>query len=171
MIAVASTGALSNIAKVFLILHVVMAVVMVGAGYAQPIVMANLKKGGANRVPLIRVSKGISHGFTMPFILIQPLTGAGLILTTHNLWNPFHSANRWLFAAIVLFVVIFVLDMFVSAPRIRRMHKLAEAGDYDGEAFEKDLALLGKVGPMLGILFLTITVLMIWKPGAPDLHF
>ena len=164
-------GPLSNLAKFFLVLHVVMAVVMVGAGYAQPIVMANLKKGGANRVPLIRVSKAISHGFTMPFILIQPLTGLGLILTTHNLWNPFHSANRWLFAAIVLFAVLAFLDLVVAAPRIRRMHKLAEAGDYDGEVFEKDLAFLGKVGPMLGILFLTITILMIWKPGAPDLHF
>jgi uncharacterized membrane protein len=70
-----------------------------------------------------------------------------------------------------LFVVLFVLDFFVTGPAIRRMHRLAEAGDYDGEAFEKDLAMLNKVGPMLGILFLTITVLMIWKPGAPDLHF
>lgn len=91
-------------------------------------------------------------------------------MTTHDLWNPFRSANRWLFASIVLFAIIVVLDVFVSAPRIRRMHKLAEAGDYDSEAFEKDLALLNKVGLMLGILFLTITILMIWKPGAPNLH-
>ena len=161
---------MSALARVFLVLHVVMAVVMVGAGYTQPIVMANLKKGGANRVPLMRVSKGIAQGFTLPFLLIQPITGLGLILTTHDLWNPFRSANRWLFASIVLFVILVVLDVFVSAPRIRRMHKLAEAGDYDGEMFEKDLAFLGKIGPILGILFLTITVLMIWKPGAPNLH-
>jgi hypothetical protein len=51
------------------------------------------------------------------------------------------------------------------------MQKLAEAGDYDGPVFEKDLAMLNKVGPVLGLLFLTITVLMIWKPGAPNLHF
>ena len=158
------------LARVFLILHVVMAVVMVGAGYAQPIVMANLKKGGPNRVPLMRVSKAIAHGFTLPFLLIQPITGVGLILTTHDLWNPFESANRWLFASIVLFAVLVVLDVVVSAPRIRRMHKLAEAGDYDGEMFEKDLAFLGKIGPILGILFLAITILMIWKPGAPNVH-
>jgi hypothetical protein len=170
MIPVASLALLSAPALVFLILHVVMAVIMVGAGYVQPIVMARLKERGPNRVPLIRVSKGIAQGFTMPFILIQPLTGAGLILTTHNLWNPFRSANRWLFAAIVLFIVIFVLDFFVAAPAIRRMHALAEAGDYDSPAFEKDHAMLGKVGPILGILFLTITVLMIWKPGAPSVH-
>jgi uncharacterized membrane protein len=162
---------LSNLARFFLVLHVVMAVVMVGAGYAQPIVMAGLKNGGPNRVPLMRVSKGIAQGFTLPFILIQPVTGIGLILTTHNLWNPFHSANRWLFAAIVLFAIIVILDVFVSGPRVRRMHTLAEAGDYDGEAFEKDLAVLQKVGPMLGILFVTITVLMILKPGGADLHF
>jgi hypothetical protein len=161
---------LSNLAKFFLVLHVVMAVVMVGAGYAQPIVLAGLKKGGANRVPLVRVSKGIAQGFTLPFILIQPITGVGLILTTHNLWNPFRSANRWLFASIVLFVILAFLDLIVAAPRIRRLHALAEAGDYESEAFEKDLALLGKVGPILGILFLTITVLMIWKPGAPPVH-
>jgi len=161
---------MSALARVFLVLHVGMAVVMVGAGYAQPIVMAGLKKGGANRIPLMRVSKGIAQGFTLPFLLIQPITGVGLILTTHDLWNPFRSANRWLFTSIVLFAIIVVLDVFVSAPRIRRMHALAEAGDFDGEAFEKDLALLNKVGPMLGILFLTITVLMIWKPGAPNVH-
>jgi uncharacterized membrane protein len=166
-----SGGPLTGLAKVFLILHVVMAVIMVGAGYVYPLVMANMKERGANRVPLMRVMKAIANGFTMPFVLIQPLTGLGLILTTHNLWNPFHSSNRWLFAAIVLFVIIFVLDTFVSAPAIRRMHKLAEAGDFDGPAFEKDLAMLNKIGPVLGILFLTITVLMIWKPGAPSLHF
>lgn len=163
-------GPLSNLAKFFLVTHVVMAVVMVGAGYAQPIVLANIKERGPNRVPLIRVSKAIARGFTLPFVLIQPLTGAGLILTTHNLWNPFRSPNRWLFAAIVLFVILAYLDFFVAAPRIRRLHELAEAGNYDGEAFEKDLAVLNKVGPMLGILFLVITVLMIWKPGAPSVH-
>lgn len=163
-------GPLSTLALFFLVTHVVMAVVMVGAGYTQPILLANLKKGGANRVPLIRVSKAIAHGFTLPFVLIQPLTGAGLILTTHNLWNPFRSANRWLFAAIVLFVILAFLDVFIAAPKIRRLHALAEAGDYEGEAFEKDLAILNKVGPMLGILFLVITVLMIWKPGAPEVH-
>jgi uncharacterized membrane protein len=70
----------------------------------------------------------------------------------------------------VLFVIIFILDAFVSAPAIRRLHKLAEAGEYDDPAFERDLARLNKVGPVLGLLFLTITVLMIWKPGAPNVH-
>ena len=163
-------GPLSNLAKFFLVTHVVMAVVMVGAGYVQPIVLSRLKEKGPHRATLIGVSKAIAMGFTMPFIFVQAATGTGLILTTHNLWNPFRSANRWLFAALVLFVVLFILDAFVAAPAIGRMHKLAEAGDYDGEAFEKDQAMLAKVGPILGILFLTITVLMIWKPGAPNLH-
>jgi uncharacterized membrane protein len=163
-------GPLSNLAKFFLVLHVVMAVIMVGAGYVQPIVMSRMKERGSHRVPLIGVSKAIAIGFTLPFLLVQAATGAGLIITTHNLWNPFRSANRWLFAALVLFVVLFLLDVLVGAPAIRRMHARAEAGDYDGEAFEKDFALLKKVGPIFGILFLTITVLMIWKPGAPNLH-
>lgn len=154
----------------FLILHVVMAVIMVGAGYVYPILMANMKEHGPNRVPLTRVMKVIAHGFTYPFILIQPLTGVGLILTTNDLWNPFEPDNRWLFASIVLFAVIFVLDAFVTGPAVRRMHTLAESGDYDSPAFDADLARLNKVGPLLGILFLTITLLMIWKPGAPDLH-
>lgn len=161
---------LSNLAKFFLVVHVTMAVVMVGTGYVYPILMANLKERGANRVPLTRVMKMIARGFTMPFVFIQPLTGAGLILTTRNLWNPFVSANRWLFASIVLFIIIFTLDTFVAGPAIKRLNALAEAGDYDAPAFESDLARLGKVGPVFGILFVTITVLMIWKPGAPNLH-
>lgn len=161
---------MSTLARVFLILHVTMAVIMVGTGYVYPILMANMKERGANRIPLTRVMKAIAHGFTMPFILIQPATGVGLILTTRDLWNPFEAANRWLFAAIVLFAIIFVLDMFVAGPAIRRMHAQAEAGAYDGPELEKDLALLSKVGPVFGILFLTITVLMIWKPGAPNVH-
>jgi len=161
---------MSGIARVFLIVHVVMAVMMVGAGYVYPILMANMKERGPNRVPLTRVMKTIARGFTFPFVVIQPLTGLGLILTTHNLWNPFESENRWLFTAIVLFVVIFLLDTFVTAPTIRRLHALAEAGRYDDPAFEKDLGRLNKVGPIFGILFLTITVLMIWKPGHLNVH-
>jgi uncharacterized membrane protein len=166
-----SLGVISAPARVFLILHVAMAVVMVGTGYVYPILMANMKERGPNRVPLVRVMKMIARGFTMPFIFIQPLTGAGLILTTRNLWNPFRAANRWLFAAIVLFIVIFIMDMSITGPAIRRMQARAEAGEYDGEAFEKDLGMLSKVGPVFGLLFLTITILMIWKPGAPNLQY
>src|SRR5947208_1553049 len=103
---------MSNIARIFLILHVTMSVIMVGAGYVYPLLWANMKERGPNRVPLTRVAKSIAQGFTLPFILIQPITGAGLILTTHNLWNPFHASNRWLFAGIVLFVILFILDAF-----------------------------------------------------------
>lgn len=161
---------MSGIARVFLIVHVTMAVIMVGAGYVYPIVMAQMKERGPNRLPLSRVMKAMARGFTFPFVLIQPVTGVGLILTTRDLWNPFESANRWLFASIVLFAVIFVLDVFMTGPAVGRMHALAEAGEFDSPAFEKDLAMLGKFGPVLGILFFTITLLMIWKPGAPNLH-
>ncbi|MCA1831374.1 MAG: DUF2269 family protein [Actinomycetota bacterium] len=167
----AVTITMSPLAKVLLIVHVTMAVIMVGAGYVYPLIMANMKDGGPSRLALARVMKMVSRGFTMPFVLIQPLTGAGLILTTHNLWNPFHSQNRWLFASILIFIVIFLLDTFFAGPAIVRMNKLAEAGDYDGEAFKKDLTALSKVGPIFGILFVIITVLMIWKPGAPNLHY
>ena len=162
---------LSAPAKVFLIVHVVMAVIMVGAGYVYPILMAKMKERGASRVPLTGVMKVIARGFTMPFLFIQPITGLGLILTTRDRWNPFQPTNRWLFGSIVLFAVIFILDTFVAGPAIGRMHRLAEAGDFDTPAFEKDLGMLNRIGPVLGILFLTITVLMIWKPGGPDVHF
>jgi len=171
MLAVSSIGYLSPLAKVFLIFHIAMAVIMVGTGYVYPLLMSNLKERGSNRVPLTRVMKTIAHGFTAPFVLIQPITGVGLILTTHTLWNPFRSTNRWLFASIVLFAIIFVMDLFVIGPTIRRMHKLAEAGEFDSPAFDKQLAFANKVGPLMGILFATITILMIWKPGAPNLHF
>jgi hypothetical protein len=168
---IAASSPLSAPAKVFLIVHVAMAVIMVGTGYVYPILMANMKARGPNRVPLLRVMNAIARAFTTPFIFIQPLTGLGLILTTRDRWNPFHATNRWLFASIVLFVVIFVLDTFVAGPAIRRMYKLAEAGDFDSPALERDLGMLNKVGPVFGILFVTITVLMIWKPGGPDIHF
>jgi uncharacterized membrane protein len=168
---IAAGGPLTTPAKVFLILHVTMAVIMVGAGYVYPLLLRNMKERGSNRVGLMRVTKAIANGFTKPFIYIQPLTGLGLILTTRDRWDPFEATNRWLFAAIVLFILIFILDAFVATPAIGRMQKLAEAGDYDAPAFESDLGKLNKVGPILGILFLTITVLMIWKPGGPDLHF
>jgi hypothetical protein len=161
---------MSGIARVFLIVHVTMAVMMVGAGYVYPIIMKNLEEKGPNRVPLIRVANTIARGFTMPFVVIQPLTGLGLILTTKDLWNPFEADNRWLFAAILLFVVVFILDTFVAAPAIHRMHAVAARGEFDSDAFEKDLGLLGRVGPVFGILFLIITLLMIWKPGAPNVH-
>jgi uncharacterized membrane protein len=161
---------MSALARVFLIVHVTMAVMMVGTGYTYPLLMANLKEKGPGRLQLTRVMKMIARGFTMPFITIQPLTGLGLILTTHNLWNPFKSANRWLFASIVLFLVIFALDTLIAGPAIGRMNALAEAGEHDGPAFEEALGRLNRIGPVFGVLFLTITVLMIWKPGAPSLH-
>lgn len=161
---------MSGLARFFLIVHVTMAVIMVGTGYVYPILMANMKAGGVDRVPLTRVMKAIARGFTFPFVFIQPLTGLGLILTTRDLWDPFEAANRWLFASIILFLVIFVMDTFLAGPAIKRMHAQAQAGQYDSSAFEKDLRILGRIGPIFGILFLVITVLMIWKPGSSIIH-
>ena len=52
---------MSNIARVFLILHVTMAVIMVGAGYVYPLLMAKMKESGPNRVPLTRVMELVSR--------------------------------------------------------------------------------------------------------------
>jgi hypothetical protein len=170
MVAVAGIG-LSPLARTFLIAHVGMAVIMVGTGYVYPILLGNMKERGAGRIPLTRVAKTIARGFTMPFLVIQPLTGLGLILTTPNLWNPFHATNRWLFAAIVLFVAIFLLDTFLSAPLIRRMAALAESGAFDDPEFDKHLTKLSKFGPLIGLLFIAIVILMVWKPGSGVVHF
>ncbi|MCA1841428.1 MAG: DUF2269 family protein [Actinomycetota bacterium] len=162
---------LSTLARVFLFLHVTVAVLVVGTGYVYPILMKQMKQKGPGRPPIIRTMSVMEKAFTVPFVFIQPITGLGLILTTHDRWNPFHAANRWLFAALILFVALMVLELFVSAPAVKGMAELAAAGKYDDEAFDKILGRLEKIGPAFGILFIIITVLMVLKPGANVPHF
>ena len=91
-------------------------------------------------------------------------------MLSHSLWNPFRSYNRWLFAALVLYIVLMGVVYGLLLPSLRKALGLADAGDY-GPSFDAAWKKLNAFGPVAGLLTTVILVLMIWKPGAHVPHF
>src|SRR5260221_7151046 len=104
-----TNGSLTGFAKLLLILHIAGAVIGFGPTYGFPILLGIAKNGGESRRWMLTAMHKIAKGMATPMDVIQPATGLGLILLSHSLWNPFHSYNRWLFASIVLYIVLMVV--------------------------------------------------------------
>jgi diacylglycerol kinase len=86
-----------------------------------------------------------------------------LLIFKLGLQRNFFS-NYWLWIGILLFAAILYLSVAVSNPSVEKMIKMAKAGEM-GPEFGRLAKRVGSVGPVVGIMFVTVAVLMIWKPG------
>jgi hypothetical protein len=119
--------------------------------------------GREGALALLEASHAIEAKVVTPVALVtQPLTGVLLIFKTGR--NHEFFAHTWLWIAILLYATILVLAYGVSNPNYRKMIAMLKGGDRTPE-FERILLKEKKLGPVFGILFVTIIVLMIWKPG------
>ena len=125
------------------------------------------KAEGSALVALMEAMVTLDRRIVTPVALVtQPVSGA-LLIFNRGLNHDFFSGRRtWLIVSIVLYAIILYTSYIVSAPRMRKMIELARAGREKSEEFTR-LQLTSKaLGPVFGVLTMTIVVLMIWKPGS-----
>jgi len=157
--------------NLLLTLHIFGAIVAFGPTFAFPFIGAMGKKEGAPVPWLLKLTETIERKLTLPVALtLQPATGAWLIVQSHNQWNPFVHRNRWLLAALIIYVVAVSFAVFVQDRNAGKAIRMADAGQY-GPEFGGLMKKLERGGQFLTVLLVTIIILMVVKPGSGTIHF
>jgi uncharacterized membrane protein len=149
----------------WLTLHILAAIVAFGPTFVFPVVGPML----ATRAEHARFGYEIFHAMEtrliIPFALTMPISGIGLIRTT----SIDVSNSRWLTSAILIYIVMIGLALFVQVPTTSRVLKLyAETAPGAAPPPQAQRLMMKErvLGMLLSVLFLAILVLMIWQPGA-----
>lgn len=144
-----------------LTLHIFAAIAGFGVTFSFPFIGMLAQKEGAPIVWFLRLNSNLGRWVEVFAATVTPGTGAGLIITQHI--SPWTAANRWLLAAIILYVVAFSFATFVQTPRTHKALAMAEAQQF-GPEFGAHMKKLAMGGQLLTVLLITIIILMVVKP-------
>jgi uncharacterized membrane protein len=147
---------------VILFLHILGAIAGFGPTFAFGF-MTPLKHDEGSVRTIVETIQRIQRRLVLPVIVIQPITGVLLIEASgrnHGFWQ-----HEWLWIAISIYAVLFVLAIFVDAPSGRRSLEMVRANQIGTPEFDREVKLQNTLGPILGVGVLVILVLMVFKPG------
>jgi hypothetical protein len=159
----------------WLVLHILSVIVAFGPTFAFGLMAAYGQKNPRFAVASAEISQLIEKRLVYPGAVVVAIAGTGLIYTSHvNLW-----ASEWLIIAIVLYTLIFAFSFFVQTPNDERLVELLRSMSSAAEGSPEspagpggpppEVAALGRKLQLGGIAmtigFVTILVLMVWRPG------
>lgn len=148
--------------KVVLLIHVFGAIAGFGPVYAYAILGPLAGRAGPNGVHYLEAILAVERRLTIPFAMIQPLSGLVLIFMA-GLAQDFLQ-HYWLWSGIILYALAFYLAIFQQTPAIERMIAIAKAGPPTPE-FMGLARRTQRVGPITTVLLTVIIILMVAKPG------
>lgn len=142
------------------LIHVVAAIVAVGANVTYAFW---LRRAGHDRDQLAWAIRGIQtldRRLANPAYIVLLITGAWMVLG-----GAFSFQTGWIIAALVLYVLLVIVGIFVYAPTIQRQLEEAERDPTSAAyaAIERRSTLLG-ISTLIAVL--AIVVLMVTKPFA-----
>jgi hypothetical protein len=153
-----------------LTLHIFGGIAGLGVTFAFPFVGALARQPGAPVAWFLKLVGLLSDKWVVVFTaLVIPGTGAGLIITSKGLWDPFDSRNRWLLAALILYTIAFLFAELVQRKRGMQALEMAEAQQF-GPEFGALMKKVAMGGQFLTVLLVTIIILMVTKPGSGFIH-
>ena len=144
-----------------LTLHIFGAIAGFGVSFSFPLIGALAQKEGAPVLWFLRLNHNLGRWLEVFAATVVPGSGAGLIITQHI--SPWNSANRWLLAALIIYVVAFSFANFVQNPGVKKAIGMAEAQQF-GPEFGATMKRLAMGGQFLTVMLITIIILMVVKP-------
>lgn len=154
----------------WLILHIMAVVAGLGPTFAFGLIFAFAQRQPTHMGFAVEVTDAIQRRMTVPLAAIVPFLGLALIITGRfDLWK-----SEWLIIAIVLFTILFFFALLVQNRNSSRLVQLMKAmppgPPPPGTEPPAEVTALGKKlqmgGAFMGLLFVTILVLMVWRPGS-----
>ena len=133
--------------RAVLVIHVVLAIFLIGPLVAAANQVARALRGGSGETVRLLSRTVTVYGWAS---LLVAVVGFGLVR------DRFSFSDGWLIASIVLFVVASVLVLGLLVPMLR-------GSTGDGAALAPRAA---AVAGIASICYVAIAVLMAWKPGA-----
>lgn len=168
-----------DLGVVFLLLHVLGAIVAFGPTFTFPIIGAMGGREPMHANFATRVSHRISERVVFPLAIFQAITGVGLILTRN--WDLLNT--RWLLVGIVLYLIAISLALFVLIPTTSRIIEMTSAPPPTGAGATPPGAAgpppgaggpppglaplikrVQRTGAINSVLIVTIVLLMVLKP-------
>lgn len=150
----------------FLFLHILTAILAFGTAIlAFPFIGAFAEKEPAHLNFALRLSYALGRRAVTPLALTT--FGLGIILILLGDWDL--STNEWLVISIVLFLITVADAQLVTLPTVGRLAKLTSTSNDEAASQDEIAPLVRKVrigGSVSALLLVTITLLMVWKPGA-----
>jgi hypothetical protein len=144
-----------------LTLHIFSAIAGFGVSFSFPFIGMLAQKEGAPIKWFLQLNHNLGRWLEFFAATVTPGTGAGLIITQHI--SPWNAANRWLLAAIIIYIVAFTFATVVQTPRTKKALGMAEAQQF-GPEFGALMKKLAMGGQFLTVLLITIIILMVVKP-------
>ncbi len=159
--------------QLFLFLHVMGAIAVFGPTFVFPIIANQVQKAPQHGHFGAVLGEFIERRLVLPGAMVQGITGVALILISGR--DLTVAANRWLVAAIILYLIAIGFAAMVQAKNAEKMVELTAhmppgpppAGAPAGPPPE--IAATGKKlaqgGQLLSVLIVLIVILMVTKPG------
>lgn len=155
----------------FLVLHVLGAIAVFGPSFAFPLIAGQAGKMPQHGHFAAVVMDLVERRIIIPGAIVQGITGVALILTIGlDITSP---AWRWLFLAILLYLIAITFAIVIQKPAAERMVELtaappaaAQAGAPAGPPPElvATAKKLARGGQLLTVLIVAIVILMVTKP-------
>lgn len=153
----------------FLFVHILTAILAFGtAMLAFPFIGAFAEKNPSHLNFALRLNYALGRKGVTPLALTTFVLGIVLVI----LGNWSLGDNEWLSISIVLFLITVVDAQLVTLPSVGRLAELTQpsfAEDRSPDHTNEIAGLIRKVrigGSFSALLLVTITLLMVWKPGA-----
>jgi hypothetical protein len=165
-------GTDSFLYRLFLLLHILAAIVGFGAVMLNGVYASRARKRPpAEGLAVMEVNTFVSLNVGEKFILAVPILGFGLVGLSDKVIK---FSQTWVWLSLVIYLGALALSYGVLQPKVKRLlalqRELVAAGPPQGPPPQAaEMTAIGKqIGPISGVLHLAlvvILVLMIWKPG------
>ena len=155
--------------EVLLFLHILLAILAFGPTFAFPLIGAAGGKEPQHGNFALRVSEVIEKRLVIPAAVLLPLVGTWLIFDrSWDLW-----ASEWLWISILIYVAAFSYSVTIQRTTLDRLIEMTKNPPPSSEGASagpppemQRLAKRMQIGGMvLSLAFVTILLLMVWKPG------
>lgn len=142
--------------------HVVFVVSFVATAGAFSVLGPMAKEAPEHALFALKVERKVYETLVFPGIFV--VWGTGIYQASDG---GFETSDWWLTISTVLFLFMTAVTFLLNYPAVKNAISEIEAQAEPGppsESAQKSLALLGKLGPVMGITFMVIAFLMAAKP-------
>jgi uncharacterized membrane protein len=140
-------------------LHVLSAVVGVGANLTYPVLLARAHREPAHLAHVLETIRALDRRVAMPAYAAVLLTGLLLLLT-----GPIAITASWVWISLTLYVVIAVIGATALAPAMGTMRQTLAAGGHESAAYRRAQARAYRLIAVATTLVVVILYLMVAKP-------
>jgi uncharacterized membrane protein len=165
-------GTTSFMYRLFLLLHILSAIVGFGGVMLNGVYAARARKRPpAEGLAVMEVNSFVSVKVAEKAILLVPLFGLGLVGLSDKVIK---FSQTWIWLSLVIYLAALAVSFLVLQPRVRTLlalqREVIAQGPTQGPPPQvAQMAAIGKqLGPISGMLHLALVVvlvLMVWKPG------